>query len=123
MIRAAAIKKLSKLLGKSLAYRVDPAAPTGDERREARAAYVAAEQKAAMLLAQKEARMKALLDADLEYQQIKAFHELAKKERDSIASRGHHYRFTVGTTDGLFFHVKAQGDSWEDVIAKVEAKI
>jgi len=32
------------------------------------------------------------------------------------------YKITVGTTSDLFFHIKAQGDSWEDVIAQVSAK-
>ena len=31
----------------------------------------------------------------------------------------HHYRFTVGTSNGMFFHIRAQGDSWEEVIEKV----
>jgi hypothetical protein len=31
-----------------------------------------------------------------------------------------HYRFTVGIDKGLFFVVKAQGDSWEEVIEKVQ---
>jgi hypothetical protein len=123
MERTVAIKKLGKLLGKSLAYRVDPTGPTAEEREGARAALKDATANAETLLKQKEARIKALLDADQEYQQIKTAHEAAKKIRNRIASDGHRYKFTVGTADGMFFHVKAQGDSWEEVIRKVEGKL
>jgi hypothetical protein len=120
MERAIAIKKLGKLLGKSLGYRVDPNAPLADEREELRATLKEASTKVDALLKQKELRIKALLDADAEFQRIKAEHATAKKARDRLASRCYHYRFTVGTNDGLFFVVKAQGDSWEEVIGKVE---
>jgi hypothetical protein len=120
MERAAAIKKLGKLLGKSLGYRVDPKGATAEEREEARAALKIATEKAKALLEQREAYVKALLDADPEFQKIKDAHLAAKKDRDHLAGRCHHYKFTVGTTDGIFFLVKAQGDSWEEVIDKLE---
>ena len=63
-----------------------------------------------------------LLAADAEYQQLKAAHEKAKQERNHLASRSHHYKFTVGTTNEMFFLVKAQGDSWEEVIDKIEKR-
>ena len=121
MERAIAIKKLSKLLGKSLGYRVDPKAPLAEEREQLRAELKEAGAKVDALLKQKEARIKALLDADTEYQRIKAEHATAKKDRDHLASRCYHYRFTVGTSNGMFFIVKAQGDSWEEVISKVQS--
>ena len=120
MERAIAIKKLGKLLGKRLAYRVDPSAPDATEREEARAALKLASDNAEKLLKQKELRIKALLDGDPEFQRIKAAYEAAKKIRNEIASRGYQYKFTAGTTDGTFFLVKAQGDSWEEIIRKVE---
>ena len=122
MNRADALKQLGKLLGKSFGYRVDSDAPNAEEREAARAALAIASEKAKALLEQKEARIKALLDADAEYQQIKADHEAAKKARNKLAGICHQYKFTVGTSSELFFHVKAQGDSWEEVIAKVKAK-
>jgi len=122
MDRAVALKQLGKLLGKSFGYRVDPSAPTAEERETARAALIAASAKAKALLEQKEARIKALLDADAEYQQIKTAHEAAKKERNHIAGECHRHKFTVGMSSELFFHIKAQGDSWEEVIAKVKAR-
>jgi hypothetical protein len=122
MERAIAIKKLGKLLGKSLAYRVDPTGATAEEREEARSALKVAGAKADALQKERELRIKALLSADAEFQRIKTEHEAAKKDRDHLASRCYHYRFTVGTSNGMFFVVKAQGDSWEEVISKVAGK-
>lgn len=122
MERKEAIRKLGKILGKSLGYRVDPDAPDREEREAALAAFKPAREKAEALLKQKEARIKALLDADAEYQRIKAEHEAAKKSRDRLASLTCHYKFTVGTSNGMFFHVKAQGDSWEEILEKLNRR-
>ena len=32
----------------------------------------------------------------------------------------YHYRFTAGVMNSAFFVIKAQGDSWEEVIAKIQ---
>jgi len=122
MNRADALKQLGKLLGKSFGYRVDLDAPTAEERETAQAALTVASEKAKTLLEQKEARIKTLLEADAEYQRLKTDHEAAKKERNHLAGVCHQYKFTVGTSSEMFFHVKAQGDSWEEVIAKLKAK-
>jgi hypothetical protein len=121
MQRAAAIKQLSKILGKSLGYRVDPKAPLEEERVCLKIALKAATEKANELLKQKELRIKTLLDNDVEFQEIKTAYEAAKKDKNSLASRCYQYKFTVGTSDGMFFHVKAQGDSWEEIFAKLDS--
>lgn len=120
MERAAAIKKLSKILGKSLGYRVDLKAPDQDDRNEARAKLPDATAKRKALSEQMEARRIAILQADAEYQQMKADHADAKKICDDLFAITCHYRFTVGTMGSIFFSVKAQGDSWEEVIAKLK---
>jgi hypothetical protein len=122
MERAVAIKKLGKLLGKSLGYRVDPKAPDQAERDEARAKLPEATAKRQDLSERMAARSKAILGADAEYQQLKADYMEVRKLCDELFSMTHHYRFTVGTSNGLFFHVKAQGDSWEEVIGKLTEK-
>jgi hypothetical protein len=68
---------------------------------------------------QLEARKVEILQADARYQQLKSDHTQANKVCNDLLSRIRHYRFTVGTSSGMFFVVKAQGDSWEDVIAKL----
>ena len=122
MERVAAIKTLGKMLGKSFGYRVDPKAPSADERE------AATQQRPALQEARRQAetamqeRRKAILAADQQYQKLVAAYEEAKKAADRAMSESHHYKFTVGTTNGMFFVVKAQGDSWEDVIGKLSTK-
>jgi hypothetical protein len=122
MERAVAIKKLGKLLGKSVSYRVDLKGLTAEERSiaAAEAKALAAEYKAADEA--ETARRIAVLNADAEYQQLRAETKRLKKAKDEAWSRSHHYRFTVGNSNGMFFHVKAQGDSWEDVIEQLNSK-
>lgn len=122
MERTAAIKKLGKMLGKSLGYRVDPRAPTSEERAEARRQLPAlneARQQAEKAMTD---RRQAILAADQPYQDLVAAWTEAKQKASATASVLHHFKFTVGTSNGMFFHVKAQGDSWEDVIAKLNTK-
>ena len=121
MRREDALKKLSRLLGKNFRYRVDPTAPDADERAEAKARLPELNARLDELGLQRNERRKALLDADAEYQRLKAEYDAASKARSDAVSCTMHYRFTVGTLGELFFHVKAQGDSWEEVISKVKA--
>lgn len=45
------------------------------------------------------------------------------KERDDVLSRAMYYRYSIGRVEmGLFFAVKACGDSWEGAFAAWEAK-
>jgi len=122
MERVVAIKKLSKMLGRSLGYRVDPKAPSNDEREEAKQqlpALVAARQQAEKA---KTDRCRELLAADARYQELVAAHDEAKDKASKAFSVTRHFRFTVGTHNGMFFLVRAEGDSWEDVIAKLSAE-
>jgi hypothetical protein len=122
MERAVAIKKLGKILGKSLGYRVDPKAPDQDDRDRAREDLRDAVTEREALEQQKKARMQELLQADAEYQRLKAARAEAGKHCEELSSITHHYRFTVGVSNGMFFSVKAQGDSWEEVISKLTEK-
>lgn len=119
MERSVAIKKLSKILGKSLGYRVDDKAPKHDEREAAREASKIAAAERNQLAERLEARRIAILAVDTEYQEIKAAHAVAKERADKLFSTSVHYKFTVGVTNSMFFAVKAQGDSWEEIIEKL----
>jgi hypothetical protein len=122
MERSVAIKTLGKLLGKSLGYRIDPKAATREEREAARAALTPAIEERKKLEEQKNARCRAVLAADAEYQSLCAAYELSRKETDRLGSITRHYKITVGTTTSMFFHVRAEGDSWEEVIDKLTKK-
>lgn len=119
MERSVAIKKLGKLLGKSLGYRVDPKAPDQETRYKASADLPAANAVKKSISERMDAHRQAILQADPEYQQLKADYEVAKKVCDGLFSITCRYKITVGTTSSMFFHVKAQGDSWEDVIGQL----
>lgn len=122
MERAVAIKKLTKILGKSLGYQVDLKAPDQDDRDEAQAKLKDEIPKRKALSEQMEARRVEILRADAEYQRLKAEHAEADKVCSGLFSITMRYRFTAGTMGSMFFHVKAQGDTWEEVIAKLTEK-
>lgn len=120
MERSVALKKLGKLLGKSLGYRVDPKAPDQEQRDEARAKLRVEVEKKKLLDKQKVDRMTFLLTSDPEFQRLKTEYAAQSKVCSDLQSITMHYRFTVGTMGSMFFSVKAQGDSWEEVIKKIE---
>jgi hypothetical protein len=122
MERAVALKKLGNLLGKKLGYRVDPRAPGRDEREAAKAQLPAAYEKRNKLRDEKEARLTAILAGDAEYQRLKAEFAAAQKTVEQLGSIIRHHKITVGTSEGLFFVVKAEGDNWEEVIEQLQPK-
>src|SRR5262249_20699452 len=114
--RAVALKKLGKLLGKSMGYRVDLKAPDKDDRAEALAKLKEARVKRDALSKQREARMAELLRGDAEFQRLKSECAEAQKECDGVSDICKRMRFAAGILGQLFFSVKAKGDTWEDVI-------
>lgn len=123
MERTVALKRLEKLLGKKLGYRIDPKAPTSEERQAARTALHEAIAERNKIKEQRDARYKAILAADGEYQALFAAAKAASERADKLSSATRHFKITVGTSEGMFFVVKAEGDSWEDVIDKLSAKV
>lgn len=119
MERTAALKKLGRLLGKKFGYRINDKAPTQEERAEAKAALAPAIEERNKLKEQRDARYRAILAADTEYQNLFAATRAASQRVDKLSSKTHHYKFTVGTSEGLFFVVKAEGDSWEEILGKL----
>jgi hypothetical protein len=122
MERAVAIKKLTKLLGKKLAWRLSPAAPDAEARTAAREALRAAVEDRNRARELRDARAKAILSADEEYQRLIVTARAATEAADNLSAITRHYRITVGTNEGIFFLVKAEGDSWEDVISKLSTQ-
>jgi hypothetical protein len=120
MERSLAVKKLGKLLGKNLGYRVDSNAPTQDEREAAKAALPAVTQERKEISERMQARKNELLEADSEYRELMAKYKTVRDNADRLVSISHTYKFTAGTSNGMFFVVRAQGDTWEDVIDKIQ---
>jgi len=123
MERAVAVKKLSKLLAKGWSYEINPKAPTAEEREAARAQAKSLAETVTVAANMMRDRREMLLKNDPEYQRLLAEYRAATKAKDKNSGSLHSYKFTVGHVDNLggfgVFHVKAQGDSWEDVIAKL----
>jgi hypothetical protein len=124
MERTVAVKRLAKLLGKDMGYRVYSDAPSAEERARLKAespALLAAREEAKKA---KEERCRAILDADQEYQRLCAVHTEAAKAMARASSQLHSYKITVGIASNVgafsLFRVAAQGDSWEQVIEKLE---
>lgn len=123
MERSVAIKKLEKLIGKKLGWRINPKAPSAEDREAARLALGPAIAERDALKEKRDARYQEILAADAEYQSLKADHKAAAEKADRLSGLTRFFKITVGdTSSGLFFLVKAEGDSWEDVIAKLTAK-
>ena len=120
MERQTAIKKLGRLLGKQFAYRVDSDAPTKEERDEAREILKATAEEKRRVLAEKEARIRVVLAADPEYCKLRDAGKKLSDQCTALLSITGRHKFTVGRSGQIFFHVDAQGDSWEEVIEKVE---
>jgi uncharacterized coiled-coil DUF342 family protein len=122
MERAVAIKKLTKLFGKKLGYRVNANAPSADERAVAKEQVAAAVAERNKLKEARDERHRAILAADAEYQNLHAAHKEASERVDKLYSVTRHYKITIGELDQGFFFQRAEGDSWEEVIAKLTEK-
>ena len=122
MERTVALRKLEKLLGKKLGWRINPKAPTLEERDDAKTALPSVIEERNKLKELREARYREILEADAEYQRLKAEHRAANERVEKLLGTTRCYKITVGTSEGMFFLVKAEGDSWEEVIGKLTAK-
>lgn len=121
MNQTQAIAKLKKIIGKGFGYRVDPKALNAEERDAASIkARALREQKVAAEEAM-QARRNEVLRGDATYQSLKIEYEALRKAHE-VASRGlYRKRITVGHVSSMFFSVRADGDNWDEVVAKVAA--
>jgi hypothetical protein len=122
MERIVAVQKLGKILGKSMGYRIDPKAPSPEERTAAQLELPAAVKLQIKIKAQRDERYRAILAADVEYQELQTAYATARNDVARRSSITRHYKITVGISSSMFFHIKAEGDSWEEVIDKLQAK-
>jgi uncharacterized protein YqfA (UPF0365 family) len=123
MERSIAVKKLHKILGKGFGYRVNPKALDKEGREAARAELKAANAERESLRAAADARRNELLTGDQDYQAKLAAYQAARKRAERLLSHTRSYRVTVGNATSAggfdFFHVKAEGDNWQEVFDKV----
>ena len=122
MERQEALRRLRKMLGKQFAYEYRPDAPSEEERAEAKARHAELAKQRQELSQAVAARQQYLLQNDATYQELRAKYKLADKAVTANNGAIYLYKFTVGTANKLFFHVKAQGNSWEEIFAKLKAE-
>lgn len=126
MERSVAVKKLAKLLGPKFGYRINDKAPTPEERAAARAELPSANQKRDSLRKQMEERREAILKADAGYQELSSAWKNARQQAGKLSGKLYQHKITVGTSVGIagfsMFSVEADGDSWEEIFAKLAEK-
>ena len=128
MERQQAIKIVKRLLSgkrgtfadpEKFGYQVDDKAAGPEEREQAKEALhdaIEAKKKAQDAV---EARRQALL-SDPDYRALVDDYGERRKAVDRLHSVIHRRKITVGYSNSLFFHVEAQGDSWEEIIATLK---
>ncbi len=123
MSPAQAQAALKKLFGKNAAWRYNERALKGEEREALCETLPTLAQRATDARAALDARYKVLL-ADPEYQRLKAAHHAARAEHEKALGHYSARRVTVGQVSGggMFFHVIAEGDNWQEAIDAARAK-
>lgn len=123
MEKSTAVRRLHKILGKGFGYRENRKALDKEGREAARSELKAANAERESLRAAADARRNELLSGDQDYQEKLAAYRAARERAERLLSRTHSYRITVGTRSDAggfgFFHVKAEGDNWQEVYDKV----
>ena len=118
MNQTQALSKLKAVLGSKFEYRIDSKAPDAAERERRRLAYKAAAEAERVARDAATARLAALMKGDAEYQSLRGAVKAAERHKDSLPS-DHDFRITVGRNESIFFSVKAQGDTWDEVVSKL----
>lgn len=118
MTRDKAIKALGKLIGDRLIYRVYDWQTSPEQRQAARDERDRVKARMEAI----EARTKELLAAIPEYVALTEERRLLYKRKERLSSEMCRYKFMAGVRRDIFTEVMAEGDTWEEVIAKVEAR-
>lgn len=121
MNRKQALAKLRPILGSKMGYREDYKAAIGEEREQLLAANIARQQRKQAAKAALDARRVAVLAADPEYRALSDEYAALSAECEAAPS-AYARRITVGVMSSLFFSVRAEGDTWAEVVEKVTSK-
>lgn len=114
-----AIAKLKKLLGPKYMARINDRALVGEAREAAQEQARGAIEARNAARAAQQARFDELMK-DPEYRRLKAVCIAAETVCERKLGEARSRRITVGLDSGFAFHVKAEGDNWDDVISALE---
>ena len=118
MTRADAIRKITKLLGPKAYWRVGEHTTSPEKREEAKVCNLDLNFRRASVHRDLQARQRELLDADPEYQRLHAEWRALNAEEHQVSG----YKFEAGVREGIFITPRAYGDTWEEVITKLQAQ-
>lgn len=121
MNRQQILSKLKQAIGPNAFYRHDPRAPDANEREEARATFRAAVAQVETAKQAMDRRMAELL-ADPEYVRLSLEYKRTLDTRDAAQTMMYHYPITAGRTMEIGNRIEAQGDTWAEVFAQLEAR-
>jgi hypothetical protein len=121
MNRTQIMARLRKALGPTATYTHNPNAPDADERAALRAQSRELLAQLADAKERMDARRRELL-SDPEYKRLFAEWSALERKRDEVTCKSFRYQVSVGRHNGLGTVVEAQGDTWAEVFAALEAK-
>lgn len=123
MTPAEGMKAVKKLLGPKAQVREHRGA-TQERREAAKAALPALREKHRALKEARDARHKAILAADGEYQALLAETKIAQQEMEQAQGWVLVHRLSAGVPElgGMFLSVKANGDNWQDLVNQLQAR-
>lgn len=117
-----ALTALKKLYGKNAMWRYDERAPLADERERFSSLMPTLAMMKRETSEAAEARRRALLAADDEYQRLLFAAQSADTAWKEARGMSHWFRVTVGRSIGIGMEVKAQADNWQDAIDQAREK-
>lgn len=122
MTRQEAAKRLGKLFGKKAGYRVTDNAPNAHQRGKAGEAIRELNDRLRDHNREMD-ELRAILLSGGEYQDMVRVQKELKKALNDLSGMRLGYKFTAGYVSSMgFFHVEAQGDTWEEVFTILERK-
>jgi hypothetical protein len=125
MERSTALRRLRKILGKDFGYQVNTSSIPRDLREDEKPEFEAAvkrRERAQAELTRMRTEHMTKLEATAEYKAAQEELRQCREKASELGGRQMMRRFTVGTANRLFFHVDAQGDTWEEVFAELQRK-
>jgi hypothetical protein len=120
-----AVARLKKLLGPRVVWQENERALSAEKREAAHVLACDLREQERAVKAEAVARREALL-SDPTYRALCAKQDALRKQADVASSEARQKPITVGTMSGTsgfsLFHIKADGDTWDEIVAAVESQ-
>lgn len=116
-----ALSKARKILGPKARIEVRNSVPVGEARLAEVERRKVLSEKLKELQVARDARLNEILKADAEYQRLKLEVNTVMKERDNLHA-SYHRRVRIGVDSGIGWHVRAEGDNFDEALADLASK-